>query len=109
MLETGGLHATADWWAYDFKDVLTVEPLSSVVAALFPNGASTTNNCGTLDAAFIASHFEFSGACGPTTVVRVKLLRINGPKIKTDGMDFNVNYTFHEVVGGDLMLGGVAT
>src|SRR5207253_1917582 len=58
ILETGGLHATVDYWSYDFKDVLTTEPLANVVGVISPG-----TGCSSADpaiVAFIASHFTFS-------------------------------------------------
>jgi iron complex outermembrane receptor protein len=102
ILQAGGLRATVDYWNYDFKKVLTSEPLTPVINAVFPNGASGANNCGNAAlAAFIASHLVFNGPCGPG-VVAVNLQAINGPNVKTDGIDFDVSYDWPNVFGGDL-------
>src|SRR5581483_4648338 len=45
IVEAGGLRATVDYWNYDFDKVLTSEPLTPVINAIFPNGASGANNC----------------------------------------------------------------
>jgi iron complex outermembrane receptor protein len=109
IVQQGPFRATVDYWNYDLKDVLTVEPLTQVVAALFPTG-SGTGNCATLDPAFIASHFVFSGPCSAANVTKVVLQRINGPEIKTDGVDFNANYRLgDDIWGGSLTLGVVGS
>jgi len=41
--------------------------------------------------------------------VRVKLLRINGPTIKTNGLDVNFNYRFDDIMNGTLTLGMLGT
>jgi iron complex outermembrane receptor protein len=105
ILETGGLHATVDYWNYDFKQVLTTEPLGNVVGVL------TVANCANPALApFIASHFVFSSStCDPASTVAVNISQINGPNIKTDGVDFNASYRWDNVVNGALTIGGVAT
>jgi iron complex outermembrane receptor protein len=96
------LRATIDYWNYDFQKVLTSEPLTPVINAVFPNGASGANNCGNPALAdFIATHLVFNGPCGPG-VVAVNLQAINGPDVKTDGFDFDLSYLWHDVWGGDL-------
>jgi iron complex outermembrane receptor protein len=110
IVQAGAFRATVDYWNYDLKQVITSEPLTSVVAALFPNGTGVGDNCGSLDPAFIASHFVFSGPCSAATVTKVQLLRINGPEIKTDGVDFNATYRLgDDVWGGSMTLGVVGT
>lgn len=100
ILEVGHFRATVDYWEYDFKKVLTNEPQTQVVGSL---------NCLSTDPAvqaFIASHFTFSSpTCDPTKIVAVNLLRINGPSIKTDGIDFNASYHFDNVFNGRLVAG----
>ncbi len=100
ILEVGHFRATVDYWEYDFDKVLTNEPQTQVVGSL---------NCASTDPAvlaFIASHFTLSSpTCDPTKIVAVKLLRINGPSIKTDGIDFNASYYFDNVFNGRLVAG----
>jgi hypothetical protein len=102
IIQTGGFRGSVDYWNYNFKDVLTSEPLTPVVNAVFPNGASGANNCNNAAlAGFIADHFVFSGPCGPG-VVAVLLQAINGPRVKTAGVDVDLSYQFEEVWGGTL-------
>ncbi len=102
IAEAGGFHGTIDYWNYDFQKVLTSEPLTPVVSAVFPNGASGANNCSNPAlAAFIATHLVFNGPCGPG-VVAVNLQAINGPKVRTDGVDFDFSYQWPEIFGGEL-------
>jgi iron complex outermembrane receptor protein len=109
IVQAGNLRATMDYWNYDFDKVLTSEPLTPVVNAVFPNGASGANNCANPSlATFIAQHFVFNGPCGPG-VVAVNLQAINGPKVQTDGIDFDVQYTWPEVLGGELSANALFT
>jgi iron complex outermembrane receptor protein len=102
IVQAGGFRGTIDYWNYDFKKVLTSEPLTPVINAVFPNGASGANNCANAAlASFIASHLAFNGPCGPG-VVAVNLQAINGPNVKTDGIDFDLSYEWPEAFGGPL-------
>jgi iron complex outermembrane receptor protein len=103
IVQAGGFRGTIDYWNYDFKKILTSEPLTPVVSAVFPNGNLVGNRCSDPSlAAFIASHFSFSGACGAGGPVAVFLQAINGPNVKTDGVDFDLNYRWDDFVGGTL-------
>jgi iron complex outermembrane receptor protein len=109
IVELGEFRGTVDYWDYDFKKVLTSEPLTPVINAVFPNGASGVNNCSSPAlASFIASHFVFTGACGPG-VVSVLLQAINGPSVKTRGVDFDFSYRWPDVVGGALTASALFT
>ena len=102
IAQAGGLRATIDYWNYDFEKVLTSEPLTPVISAVFPNGASGANNCGNAAlAGFIAAHLVFNGPCGPG-VVAVNLQAINGPEVRTDGIDFDFSYNMPEFASGSL-------
>ena len=111
IVEAGRFHGTIDYWNYDLKQLITTEPLTSVVAALFPTGTGAGDNCGKLDAAFLASHFVFSGPCAAANLTKVQLLRINGPEVKTDGVDANATFRLTDdgLAGGSLTFGGAAT
>jgi iron complex outermembrane receptor protein len=111
IVEAGNFHGTIDYWNYHLKQLITTEPLTSVVSALFPNGSGAGDNCATLDPAFIASHFVFSGPCSAANLTKVRLLRINGPEVTTDGVDANAVYRLTDtgVFGGAFSLGGGAT
>ena len=109
IVQSGAFRATMDYWNYDFQKVLTSEPLTPVVNAIFPRGASGTNNCADPAlAGFIAAHLVFNGPCGPG-VVAVNLQAINGPNVKTDGIDFDVSYEWTEVFGGTLSASALLT
>lgn len=108
LVQAGNFDAALDYYRYDIKNILTSEPQNAIVNALFPNGAAGANNCATLDPAFIAAHFVFTGTCSAANLAKVNLLRINGPKAKFDGIDLRASYRFDRVLGGDLTLGVVA-
>jgi iron complex outermembrane recepter protein len=105
LFQAGNFDAALDYYHYDITDILATEPQNAIVNALFPPGAP--NNCATLDPAFIAAHFEFSGECSAANLSKVKLLRINGPDANFDGLDLRVTYRFDDVMGGALTLQAV--
>ncbi|MGE3301814.1 MAG: TonB-dependent receptor [Hyphomonadaceae bacterium] len=101
------LAASVDYWAYAVKDVLTAEPLNTVLTAGF-GGTSGVLACGS-DAGFIAAHFEFSAGCASNAITKIKLLQINGPDIDAAGVDISASYAAPDVAGGALRLGADAT
>lgn len=109
LLNAAGFRASVDYWRFDLDKLLTTEPRQGVIDILFPNGTTGPDNCATLDPAFIAAHFDFSGACAANNVTKLKLLSINGAGLVTDGIDVTVDYTFDEVLAGRLTLGASST
>ncbi len=108
LVSGSGFDAAVDYYHYDIDNILTTEPQNAIVNALFPNGATGANNCGSLDPAFIATHFQFTGACSAANLSKVLLLRINGPKARFSGLDMRASYRTGGVVGGTLTVGAVA-
>jgi iron complex outermembrane receptor protein len=105
IVQAGGFRASVDYWSYELKDILTPEPLANVLAASFP----ATGGACSGDAAFIAAHFAFSAGCNSSTIARITTSQINGPTIKTSGLDLIADYAWPEVFGGRLTVGGTAT
>ncbi|MFN4024303.1 MAG: TonB-dependent receptor plug domain-containing protein [Hyphomonas sp.] len=105
IVRTGGLRATLDYWNFDFDDSVITEPVANMVAAMFPTGQP--NNCGNPAFAALEARFTFTGACAVGNVSRLSTQYINGPNIKTSGIDLSADYTFEDVLqpGLDLELG----
>ena len=103
LFNIGGLKAAIDYWRFDFDNPIVAEPSGAIVATMFP--ASGPNLCGTA----LATRFTFQGACSPATISRVKTFVVNGPPIKTSGIDVIADYDFGEVLGGNVAVGGSAT
>lgn len=100
LIDLGRLHASVDYWHYQFTDLLAPEPLANVLSAGFGSGGACIG-----DAAFIASHFIFrNGVCNSSALLQVTTTQINGPSITTSGLDFNVDYSIPRVVA-DYRLG----
>jgi iron complex outermembrane receptor protein len=101
---------SVDFWNIALKDAIASEPLIAVVNSLFPNnGNPPTGNCATADAAYIAEHFDFNGACSAANLIGVKTSRINGPAIDTSGFDFELSYEMPDFGGGRLRVSASAT
>ena len=49
-------------------------------------------NCGNPAFAQLQARFTFQGACGVSTISRVRTQTVNGSDVKTSGVDFLVNY-----------------
>ncbi|WGM38150.1 TonB-dependent receptor [Caulobacter sp. NIBR1757] len=117
ILELGGFKASLDYFNFDFQDPITTEPVSGLVAQVFPNGigAGQMANC----ASPFASRFSFSGgatcasfasaSAASTAITRVSTNTINGAGVQTSGIDLMADYTFDDVGGGSLTIGGNAT
>jgi iron complex outermembrane receptor protein len=108
IFDVGNLKATIDYWRFDFRDPIVAEPSGAMVATMFPGGAAT--RCGDPAFAGLQARFTFQGACGQSAISRVKSFAVNGPGLKTSGIDFLANYDFGEVfMGGSVNVGLQAT
>jgi iron complex outermembrane receptor protein len=106
LLKFGGFNASVDYFRYNLSDVIVSDPLSAMVATLFPTGLP--NTCATN--AGLAARFTFStGACTGTTTVaniaRVKTIYQNGATQRNDGLDFSVNYRSNQFLGSAIRFG----
>jgi len=107
IFDVGGLKATVDYWRFDFTKQIVAEPSGAMVATMFPGNANTRCN----DPAFagLQARFTFSGPCALANISRVQSFVVNGPKLKTSGIDFLADYDFGEVMGGEFHVGVSAT
>lgn len=106
LFSVGGLRASVDYWSFRLKDILTSEPLTSVVDVAFPT-ATTVANCAD---PFVQSHFTFAGTvCNPVNIATVQLRQINGPTSRTSGVDLQATFDAGEVLGGNWEFGGAVS
>lgn len=101
IVDKNGFVMTADYWSYKFEDQQVAEGVQGLVNSVFGvgAGAGTPANC----AAALIDRFTFSGGpatggCGtisPTLgqVVRARTNIVNGPEVKTTGIDFLIQYS----------------
>ncbi|MGQ9425831.1 TonB-dependent receptor plug domain-containing protein [Gilvimarinus sp. F26214L] len=98
---------TIDYWRYEIDDVLTSEPLTGIVEAIY-SADDVAAACAAVSADFL-SRFEFANDTCGDTIVGMHLKTINGGSITNDGIDIAGRYTWDEVGSGSLSLGGSAT
>src|SRR5262249_24542552 len=86
IFEMGGFKANLDWYKFKFTDELTAGPASGLLTAL------STVGCGN---AALTARFTFTSAgcnANGTTVLRIDVNNVNGPKTTTSGYDFRAQY-----------------
>jgi iron complex outermembrane receptor protein len=108
IVEADGLRIMLDYWRFKLKDQITTPggvTLSNLVA---PGGAAGAVNCASpLRSSII---FDNNNACvqGVTlgaNISRVQQFVVNGPEVNTSGIDFAIDWTQDDVMGGTLGLG----
>ena len=87
LFDGDNLFGTVDYWSYDFEKPLVTEPFGAVLSAACP-----TNECDQTSPYF--PRIAFGGPPAATNLEIIDVFIINGPDIKTDGVDFSVNYEF---------------
>lgn len=115
LVSAGGFKGSLDYWAFDFDNPLTAEPISAIVNALYPS--NTTNRCADPAYAAVLARFTFNDAngngvaddCAAANIARMKTYIVNGAPVKTDGLDLSLTYDLPDVWGGDLTFGLDAT
>ncbi|MBB6092741.1 iron complex outermembrane receptor protein [Povalibacter uvarum] len=104
ILKAGGFSASLDYWSFDFEKPIVSEPLTPLVDFVFPNGAATCSFANPL-----VYRFAFSGAnCATADIIRVDRQRINGPGVKTTGLDLSTEFAW-DMFAGTATLGINAT
>ena len=109
LVNFGGFRGSIDYYRFDFKDAIVAEPVSGIVNAVFPNGATGTNNCANPALAALVNRFTFIGACSAANISRLRTQYVNGADINTSGIDVVADYDIDDVFGGRLGLGVNAT
>ncbi|WP_310497439.1 TonB-dependent receptor domain-containing protein [Sandarakinorhabdus sp.] len=97
VVSVSGLTASIDYWSFDFKDRITTTPVQAIASAVAsgavsPNGTRFAN-CSNVFADLVT----FQGGCvqGVTTgfdISRVRTDWVNGPRVKTRGIDVALDY-----------------
>jgi iron complex outermembrane receptor protein len=110
VVTAGGFTVSADYWSFDFEDRITTTPAQAIASSV-ASGAVSANgtrfaNCSSI----FANLVTFQGGCvqGVTTgfdIARVRTDWVNGPGIKTSGIDVSVDYKT-DLFGGKLNIGG---
>jgi iron complex outermembrane receptor protein len=94
VVNTSGFSASVDYWSFDFKDRITRTPEQAIASSVVPgtNGAGLAN-CSSI----FASLITFQGGCRQGITVgndisRVRSDWVNGPTVKTSGIDLAADY-----------------
>jgi iron complex outermembrane recepter protein len=119
LVKGGGFTASLDYWGFDFEDQLVNEPVSGIASFVFPNGATCTLSNP------LAGRFSFRDGgnaagqglndgvindldCSTANIARLDINVINGPDVKTDGLDLSAQYDW-DMFGGTTSIGVNAT
>jgi iron complex outermembrane receptor protein len=104
LFEQGDFRASLDYWAFDFEGPIKSESGAQIVNTIFPAGG---NNCGVEAYAALQSRISFGGdgSCLAGNINRIRHYFVNGPDVKTSGLDFSASYKQRDVFGGDMNFG----
>ena len=78
---------TADYWSYDFKDVIAVVPYNAITR-LYHEGGGVRD---AIKQYVTCSDGRGTGTCDVTGIERIHVDLINWPGVKTSGFDFQLN------------------
>ncbi|MEM9571037.1 MAG: TonB-dependent receptor [Pseudomonadota bacterium] len=117
LVETGGFSASIDYYSFDFSDPIIVEEQSNIVNAAVcalgndPASAFCGGGLDPTSAAPILSRITFADPANPTGpgIERIAVNIVNGPDIKTSGVDLRAENVWDLGDRGELAIGGDAT
>ncbi|MFZ4380496.1 MAG: TonB-dependent receptor domain-containing protein [Sandarakinorhabdus sp.] len=110
VITTSGLTLSADYWSFDIDGRVTTTPGQAIASAVVPGG----NGLGLANCASIfANLITFQGGCvqGVTNgnaISRVRTDWVNGPNVKTSGVDLSFDYKT-DLFTGKLNVGAQAS
>ena len=104
LTDTDNLFMTVDYWSYDFEKPLVTEPFQNVLNLACPGGP--TDPCDQSSPFF--DRLVFGGDPEAADVEIININIVNGPDIKTDGVDFTARYSL-QAGPGVLALGITGT
>jgi iron complex outermembrane recepter protein len=115
LLKAGGFNASLDYWSFDFEDQIVNEPVAGIASFVFPVGST----CSLSNP--LASRFAFRDGgnaagqglndgvindldCTTANITRLDINVINGPDVKTDGIDLSAQFEW-DMLGGTTTIG----
>ncbi len=105
IYQNENFYASLDYWSFNFEDPLQLENANQIVAAYGANDcADGGSGVGTAGCDLLRGRLSPTGT-SIGGVERITRSVINGSDIDTSGIDFVANYSFNDVVGGELTLG----
>lgn len=112
IYQNENFYGSIDFWRFDFEDSFQTEGFGSIVTAYY-----TTNACAaggvivdnpTCNA--LRGHiFPVAAHTDDADIERIAVNWINGQDITTSGLDFRLEYDFHEVLDGSVTVGAEGT
>lgn len=106
IAQAGNFKGSLDYWTFKFKNPITTEGGTDLVAAFFGTSTAPLNFCGVAGYEGLQARFEFAGAaCAPAALIRTTVNVINGPEENISGFDASLSYLFDGVFGGELVVG----
>jgi iron complex outermembrane receptor protein len=109
IFKSGPFQATVDFWNFDFDNPLVTEPVGGIFSAMFPTGTGT-GNCDNPAFAALRARFVFgNGVCNVANLSRIRTFNVNGPAIKTNGIDLLADYDIADLWGARGRIGGSVT
>ena len=82
------LTITLDYWSYDFDNPIVAEDFNAIVGAYAAGGAAKS----AVQAQIFCTGSGNDGSCAASGIERVEVETINGPSIKTTGIDLFIDY-----------------
>jgi iron complex outermembrane receptor protein len=118
ILDVGGFKGSIDYFRFDFDNPIVAEPIGPIANTFFPGGSGA--NCGAAAFAALQSRFTFNDTngdgvpdCSAAAIGRVQTFYVNGPPVKTSGLDILAEYDFTDMIGdfigGEFSLGATFT
>ena len=114
ILRAGGFNASVDYWSFDFEKQIVNEPVAGITSFVFGTGSACIGGL----ANPLASRFAFRDGnsdgvindadCTTANITRLDINVINGPDVKTDGIDVSAQFDW-EMLGGTTTIGLNAT
>jgi iron complex outermembrane receptor protein len=106
LVQAGNFKGTLDFWNFKFKNPITTEGGTDLVATFFGTSAAPLNFCGVAGYEGLQARFQFAGeACSPAALIRTTVNVINGPEENISGLDAGLSYLFDGIFGGELVVG----
>jgi iron complex outermembrane receptor protein len=110
VVTTSGFTISADYWSFDIDGRVTTTPGQAIASAVVPgaNGLGLAN-CSSV----FANLITFQGGCRQGITIgndisRVRTDWVNGPNVKTSGLDLSFDYKT-DAAGGKLNVGAQAS
>ena len=113
VAKTSGFTASVDFWSFNFKGPITTTPAQAIASSV-ANGTTngtTPVNCASPFANLItfAGNVCTQGVTVGNDIARVRTDWVNGPRVKTQGLDFAIDYKFDIADQTTLSFGGQAS